>query len=721
MSSSFLKLSGVGIGTFLILVLPLYADAQAVQRTRVGDLEAPLELGTITGQQLKDKGCVVKDRIDVEGASTAIDLVDRPVGWRYVYPADISDYIDDSIGIDFEHPVFFFCEPGVVSKDLAPDEDADDGWLGEKTLVRWAIMEIARAVAQVGLWVLALGGALLGWSLGIRNYASSDIVQNGWPFVQGIANLGFIVALLAIALLMTLRIEVGGGVKRLLPRLFIAALLINFSLLFGEIIIDSTRLLMAIMMRAITGSRGVTFVNLGTEIVRGSDLLNELFHIGTAGPIPGFAWKETVATNDQNVLRSIQAAILVWAVAISVFFIAAALIVRFIILLILLIASPAAYLGMAIPGAKQLTDKWWSNFLKWAFFGPISLFFLLLLIRTTNSSIVSTGVKPGALEGGIIPIIFTVVMSVIAVIGGFQLGGVGSAATMNAIKKGTGKMGRGAYIATGARGGVRQVRDFSRELKSDVAKSARSGKMFGEGRGQAARSSASWVARFVAGPKRNADGTLAKGETSMGTRAGSAIARRLPSGAGDRESIAAARKIVSNKSSRSNLREATRTEEAAKKAEASGDTAGAQSLRDQAQVHRDAGLGALLKQAGLDRNNPADQGKIIAKLSDSNFILNVPPEALKGFMEHGTDGEKNAVGAALATADMSAVTPNKRKEVIKAVVDSGNTQILKTVVNNVDFVEHMGGSDKAKVFQLDDQALTTRLVRTMRTAEQRKK
>ena len=130
-------------------------------------------------------------------------------------------------------------------------------------------------INKLGLWVVDMTSVLFAFVMTYDRFRSSGFVQAGWPFVQGLANIGFILALLLIALATVLRLDIGGGVRRLLPRLLIAALLVNFSLLIGSLLIDMSRIVMAafIFMVGDINPRA-----LGAGIIKETDLLKNAYN-----------------------------------------------------------------------------------------------------------------------------------------------------------------------------------------------------------------------------------------------------------------------------------------------------------------------------------------------------------------------------------------------------------------------------------------------------------
>jgi len=78
-------------------------------------------------------------------------------------------------------------------------------------------------------------------------------VVKGWAIVRDLCNMFFIVILLVIAFATILRVE-GYDIKKMVPKLIIMAILINFSKTICGLIIDAADLIMNAFVSAFTGS-----------------------------------------------------------------------------------------------------------------------------------------------------------------------------------------------------------------------------------------------------------------------------------------------------------------------------------------------------------------------------------------------------------------------------------------------------------------------------------
>lgn len=484
-------------------------------------------------------------------------------GPRYYidWPDNTTPYIA-SDQYAYRHPVKIipgavFCPPGANAKlieteQINPGEvktvtsKIDPSW-PERALIH-ILVALFTLLASIGTWIIKLGAILLAPLLGVRSFITNDMVRTGWPFLQGIANLGFIVALLYIAFATTLRLDIGGGVKRLLPRLLIAAVLINFSLVIAGLLIDASRVVMAIMAQVVTG-QGLS--NIGASLLEGSQLINITFDTSTIRNSYFLRVNAYQASWDIP-LKALQAVILIWTLAAGLIIITVGLLVRYIMLILLLIVSPIAYLAYAFPNMGKFGEAWWKKFIQYLLYGPIALFILVLLVRVNSSSTNLLGQNKAdtdPLLDAILSIGITAAMCFAAATAGKRFGYIGANATINYLKKApreiwkrpatagaiiggiaTGGVGAvalggvGAYFAKrGAVGTGRRVRDSYREATKPFRQLLRTGEF----------------------SKYDKEGKLKPGQRTVGSIIGEGIAPRFISrqGRADRADEIAARNL----------------------------------------------------------------------------------------------------------------------------------------------------------------------------------
>ncbi len=149
--------------------------------------------------------------------------------------------------IDTSNPVSLDTPPTVTS------EDQLKGSIGCRTLVTGSPGQcIARILFYLVYvptsWALTLAGKLLNSTLAIslssKLYSSSSFIGYAWGIVRDFANIFFIFILLFIAVSLILGLEIGhANPKKMLISVIIIAILLNFSMFFTKIIIDSSNIL----------------------------------------------------------------------------------------------------------------------------------------------------------------------------------------------------------------------------------------------------------------------------------------------------------------------------------------------------------------------------------------------------------------------------------------------------------------------------------------------
>lgn len=228
-------------------------------------------------------------------------------------------------------------------------------------------------------WMLAAVGALLDFVInfsiyGMSTYVTeSKVIQPAWKTIRDLANMLFIFALLYIAINTILQRE-GFYTKKLIAKLIIAALLINFSMLFTKVIIDVSNIVTVKFYSAIMVEGSISYEakdDTATTIMK------------TITPSSGLAAAYMQKLGMVNVftkateldLSSFSAdlvmGIIFIVIAIFVFFVIALLFVmRFIILILLLIFSPIMFISSILPSTKGYADKWWTALYAQCIFAP---------------------------------------------------------------------------------------------------------------------------------------------------------------------------------------------------------------------------------------------------------------------------------------------------------------------------------------------------------------
>ena len=207
-------------------------------------------------------------------------------------------------------------------------------------------------------------------------FQQMDMVKMGWTITRDIVNMFFILALVVIAFATILRIETY-GIKTLLPKLILIALLINFSYVICGVIIDATQITAAYFVKQIE-TEDIAIAVLSRLRVIDAIRSTE----GQMVPITDYD------TDMVLILTTAFSAIVVFVAGFVMLVGAILLFIRVGALWALIILSPFAWFFSVFPGKlKGYANQWWESFLKWAFFAPIYIFFIFLVLKISEAGV----------------------------------------------------------------------------------------------------------------------------------------------------------------------------------------------------------------------------------------------------------------------------------------------------------------------------------------------
>ena len=329
-------------------------------------------------------------------------------------------------------------------------------WLSDS--IAWLLLLIAGIIGEL---TITLIGLLVDVAQ-FNNFIDAPAVAKGWGIVRDVCNMFFIVILLLIAFGSVFRIE-EYQYKKILGKLLIMAVLINFSKSIAGFFIDIAQVVM------------LTFVNGFKEAAAGNIIIGfgikEMFNFAsnisndTEASGQGLSGLEYLAAAFLA-LVTITITCIVVGIYLVVF------LLRIVALWFLIIISPIAYALSAFPGdAKKYSSQWWDYFGKYVTTGPILAFFLWLSLAVMQTSKTTYGnLNVSQNEGGIsiisrIPsatiteigrsdILLSFIINVILLLGGLwmtqQLGVAGgklAAKASNKIQGAGAAIGKGVFRA----------------------------------------------------------------------------------------------------------------------------------------------------------------------------------------------------------------------------------------------------------------------------------
>ncbi|MFH1308454.1 MAG: hypothetical protein ABIH51_00385 [Patescibacteria group bacterium] len=281
---------------------------------------------------------------------------------------------------------------------------------------------VSDAIHAVLNFFVKAGAGFMDGMLDIGFDSNMNVVKKAWGTTRDIANMMFILFLVVVAFATILRNE-QYGVKQLLPKIILIALLINFSFVIAATIVDFSNIASKLFINEIrtkTGEGGIsgTFgdaMSLGeTKMsVNCEEYVNkkikECARWAAAGLIGAAInlncqikyanLKKTCEKNKEilvsdregnflNSIVSLTVGSLVMLIAAFTFFAGGImLLIRIVVIWFLLMIVPLAFICYIMPALRKNWQDWWKTFLKWCFFAPIYTFFIwLAFIVATNGN-----------------------------------------------------------------------------------------------------------------------------------------------------------------------------------------------------------------------------------------------------------------------------------------------------------------------------------------------
>jgi hypothetical protein len=261
------------------------------------------------------------------------------------------------------------------------------------------------------LWLAAqFFNAMIPIGLSSKIISSSAFIPAAWGVVRDFSNIFFILILLYVAIKMILGLG-GHDNKKMIASIIIMAMLINFSMFFTKIVIDSSNILALVFYNKLdtsyTDSTGakVERPNDPSTPYSEKDLSGAMYkNFNATNMIDGGfieALKTTNINGDKHTEDGLPFAITFGIMVIAgsimlaaayVFFVAGFMFLgRLIELWVLIIFSPFAFMSFVLPKLAGMEyigwDAWIKRLVATSFMAPIFLFFMYLIFKVLEKNI----------------------------------------------------------------------------------------------------------------------------------------------------------------------------------------------------------------------------------------------------------------------------------------------------------------------------------------------
>ncbi|MBI5022589.1 MAG: hypothetical protein HZC05_00240 [Candidatus Magasanikbacteria bacterium] len=222
---------------------------------------------------------------------------------------------------------------------------------------------ISALIGQILLWAIDLLIQLSKYN----SFLDANVVSVGWVLVRDVANMFFILIMLIIAFGTMLKID-DYSWKKLLPRLIVTALLVNFSKTFIGLLIDFSQVIMLTFVNGYAAAAGGNFMKMfQIEELFKSAALDSKADVSLGGNV---SFKTLIGFALGAIMLGISLIVILVFVAILLF--------RIITLWVLIVLSPLAFLLGTFPKGKEYYGQWWKQLQGQIIVGPMVAFFLWL-------------------------------------------------------------------------------------------------------------------------------------------------------------------------------------------------------------------------------------------------------------------------------------------------------------------------------------------------------
>ena len=219
------------------------------------------------------------------------------------------------------------------------------------------------------------------------NYSNLTTINSAWSAIGDLANMGFIFILLYAAIQTILGI--GSDAKKLIVNIIVVAILINFSLFFTKLIIDISNILAIMFYDAIAPGALNATATLSLEQAGLSNAFMQSLNLQSLYDVK-VGMKDIITIGIMGSIMLLIAAFVFFAAALM-------FIIRYVILILVLILSPIAFMAFVLPALKSHGDRWKDALIGQAFFAPIYLMLTWVALHVLGGATGAGGIT-GAIK-----------------------------------------------------------------------------------------------------------------------------------------------------------------------------------------------------------------------------------------------------------------------------------------------------------------------------------
>lgn len=260
----------------------------------------------------------------------------------------------------------------------------------------WVLVWIMGIFAWLfGVSAITLDNAVYYTVVHMGDYVNGlSAVGVAWRILRDIGNVFLIFGFLFIGIATILNTEWYGMGPKLLPKLLMVAIFINFSLFISETLIDGGNLFATQFYTAINGGQPASPQSylVSQDKNNSTGISTKIMNQLGLQTIYNATGEKTSVFNPDAPAYVAFLAILLFIIASFVFFsLAFILIARFVVLIFLIIIAPFGFAGLIMPGLENTAKKWWGSIFEQTITAPAMLLMLYVALAVITDSKFITG------------------------------------------------------------------------------------------------------------------------------------------------------------------------------------------------------------------------------------------------------------------------------------------------------------------------------------------
>lgn len=281
----------------------------------------------------------------------AIDEINRLVG-------TLSQTEKDQIGVTTDTGVFDGGDSTLPDASVNDGGETDACYSGSGAM-GWIICPVTAAVSGVGNWA---------WEIIEKNFLVIDTnglfgnsgVNSAWGTIRDIANIAFIIVVLVIIFSQLTGVGIDNyGIKKMLPKIIVAAVLVNLSLIICQLCVEVSNIVGQSVRSWLTNLAPTAGAGMSTGGAVGSGMLGVALGAGGMG-LYALLNGTTLGGAFAALGLAVLGIVIVIVFAILVLYII--LVIREAGVVLLIIISPIALTCRILPNTEKLYKKWFDLF-----------------------------------------------------------------------------------------------------------------------------------------------------------------------------------------------------------------------------------------------------------------------------------------------------------------------------------------------------------------------